>query len=81
MSADQSIVFALAARERVWLVARRVCTPAEIAALETRERLAIAGVDCGYRSVATALGIAWTTARDRIRRAEARVERALSEAS
>ena len=64
-----------------WVIARRVCTPAEIEVLLMRERLAIEGRDHGYRSVAEALEdrdgkpLSWSTVRDRIKRAEARIRR------
>ncbi|WP_217923792.1 Trp family transcriptional regulator [Miltoncostaea oceani] len=61
--------------QRTWEIARRVCTPAELEALRTRERLANAGRPYGYRSIATELGVSVITVRDRIRRAEARIER------
>lgn len=61
--------------DQVWEIARRVCTAAELEVLTTREHLARAGRDHGYRSIADQLGIAWTTVRDRVVRAEARIRR------
>lgn len=59
--------------DHLWATARRVCTPPELEVLVVRERLARAGLDHGYRSIADQLGIAWTTVRDRIDRAERRI--------
>lgn len=54
-----------------WEIARRVCTPAEIRALELHEQV-------GYRRIAVILGISFDAARDRVRRAEAKVMRELN---
>lgn len=62
--------------EEAWAIARRVCTASELEVLRTRERLERSGRHYGYRSVAEELGIAWTTVRDRIDRAERRIQRA-----
>lgn len=61
--------------DEAWVIARRVCTPAELEVLTVRERLAGEGREHGYRSVAAELGLGWTTVRDRTKRAEERVRR------
>lgn len=57
--------------EAAWEIARRVCTPAEIKALELHEQV-------GYRRIAVILGISFDAARDRVRRAEAKVMREMN---
>lgn len=56
----------------LWELAAEVCTPAELEALQLHERL-------GYRRIAVVLGITFDAARDRVRRAEAKVRRELTE--
>jgi len=63
----------------LWRVAERVCTTAELEALRTREALWRLGAPAGYRSVARALGISPTTARDHIESAERKLGRVLTE--
>lgn len=56
-----------------WDIARRVCTPAELQALQLHEQV-------GYRRIAVILGITFDAARDRVRRAEMKVLRELNRA-
>lgn len=52
----------------LWDLAARVCTPAELEALRLHEQV-------GYRRMAVILGITFDAARDRVRRAEAKLLR------
>lgn len=52
----------------VWAIARRVCTPAELQALQLHEQM-------GYKRMALTLGLSISTVRGRVDRATAKVLR------
>lgn len=62
-----------------WTTAREVCTPDELLVLQLAEQTDRLGQPMGRRRIALILGIAPTTARDRLNRARQKVDLALKQ--
>jgi len=62
-----------------WKTAERVCTPDELLVLQLAEQTDRLGQPMGRRRIALILGIAPTTARDRLNRARQKVDLALKQ--